>query len=655
MKKTLAIMAAGLGSRYGGLKQLDIIDSEKNAIIDYSIYDAIQAGFNHITIIIRRELHDSFLEKFSHLKPNQIKISYVFQEITDLPGEFANTPREKPWGTGQALLALRHTITTNFALINADDYYGRDAFKTMYNALFSSNEKQTFFMVGYKLKNTLSPFGSVSRGECYVSETNALKKVIERTKIDKKGSHIKYKDSNGNSTILDGGTIVSMNFWGFTPSIFTYAKSMFIEFLKENHGNPKSEFYLPLIASNLIKNNIALVKVLNTDSVWHGITFKEDKKHLVNAIEHMKSSKIYPKKLWKPSPTESIFNEFNHNEVYIKHFGLTSGHINDTYKIETLSGNDFVLQKINTSIFSNTKQLISNKVSVSQYLKKNSSYSVSDFIKTIKNDYLAIDAEGGIWTLCNFINNTEVFTAPKSKEIVRQAGKLLGDFHVSMKNYDVESLFETIKDFHNLNYRNKQYKEALKNASIAVIENIQDEINLLTQFKEGAEYIDQLKTTGQIPIRVTHNDAKLSNMLFNMTSKKAAALIDFDTIMPGIIHYDIGDAIRSICSVAEEDEANLDKVLFDINNYKIFMEGFLPIVKSSLTDIEKKTISYSIKYMLYEQSMRFLTDYLNGNIYYKVDYPEHNLVRTRNQLRLLEIINNQFEEIESKTKDILNN
>ena len=237
--------------------------------------------------------------------------------------------------------------------------------------------------------------------------------------------------------------------------------------------------------------------------------------------------------------------------------------------------------------------------------------------------------------------------------MARQAGVLLGDFHKSMETYDSTSFYEVIPNFHNLSYRTKQFHDALERADKSSINEVQDQINMVQLLSADAEHLDTLKSTGKIPLRVTHNDAKLSNMLFDKTAIKAVAMIDFDTVMSGIIHYDIGDAIRSICSVASEDEVEVSKIDFNIDYYRAFMEGFLPIISSSLSEIEKQTLPLSIKYMLYEQSLRFLTDHINGNIYYKVDYPEHNLVRTKNQLKLLQIVGDKFNTIETITKTIL--
>ncbi len=350
---------------------------------------------------------------------------------------------------------------------------------------------------------------------------------------------------------------------------------------------------------------------------------------------------------------KKIFNLFTHNQTYKSHIALTSGHINDTYKIETLSGNNFVLQRINTDIFPNVGELVDSKINVSRYLKRNSSYKVSDYIKTESDSYFKIDLNGDSWTLSTFIKETAVFSFPENRQIARESGKLLADFHKSIKGYDVSTLFEIIPNFHNLAFRRKQFEDAVSNASKELLENAKKEIAQIEAYREDAEYLNELKASGKLPLRVVHNDAKLSNMLFDKNTLLASAIIDFDTIMPGIIHYDIGDAIRSVCASVNENEADISKIDFNIDFYKAFLEGFLSIIGSELTDLEKETIPLSIKYMLYEQSLRFSTDYLNGNTYYKVDYSNHNLVRTKNQLKLLKIVNERYKEIKEITSNLL--
>ncbi|WP_299104795.1 sugar phosphate nucleotidyltransferase [uncultured Tenacibaculum sp.] len=294
----LVILAAGLGSRYGGLKQVDAVSDQNEAIIDFSIYDAIQCGFKKVVFIVRKEILDTLKNSYSHKLKNLIDIEFVCQEITDVPSEFINPNRKKPWGTAHALLVAKDTIDSNFCVINADDFYGRSSFSKM--AVFFANTLQntnTYAMIGFRIKNTLSKSGSVSRGECTLDNDGNLKQVIERTNISAIQKRIVYIDNNQEKEIEEN-TLVSMNFWGFTPTIFEELEPLFYQFLKENHLTEKNEFYLPTVVNHLLKKNNTSVKVIETDANWMGVTYKEDKAAVVSQITSYKKEGIYPLNLW---------------------------------------------------------------------------------------------------------------------------------------------------------------------------------------------------------------------------------------------------------------------------------------------------------------------------------------------------------------------
>lgn len=294
----LVILAAGLGSRYGGLKQVDAVSDQNEAIIDFSIYDAIQCGFKKVVFIVRKEILDTLKNSYSHKLKNLIDIEFVCQEITDVPSEFINPNRKKPWGTAHALLVAKDTIDSNFCVINADDFYGRISFSKM--AVFLENTLQsmnTYAMIGFRIENTLSKSGSVSRGECTLDSDGNLKQVIERTNISAIQKRIVYID-NDQEKEIEENTLVSMNFWGFTPTIFEELEPLFYQFLKENHLTEKNEFYLPTVLNHLLEKNNTSVKVIETDANWMGVTYKEDKAAVVSQITSYKKEGIYPLNLW---------------------------------------------------------------------------------------------------------------------------------------------------------------------------------------------------------------------------------------------------------------------------------------------------------------------------------------------------------------------
>ncbi|UMB52396.1 nucleotide-diphospho-sugar transferase [Lutibacter sp. A64] len=299
LKPTLVILAAGMGSRYGGLKQLDTFTPEGATIIDFSIYDALQAGFGKFVFIIRKSFEKEFKAIFDKKLEGKAEVVYVFQEIDDVPEQYQNPERTKPWGTGHALLMTKDVVKENFAIINADDFYGKEAFKVMAQELVKIDPNSyNFNMMGYLLKNTVSEHGFVSRGECEVDENGFLTEINERLHIEKVNNYLIRKDENGVFVPIDGDAVVSMNFWGFTPKCFEFGASLFEKFLEENKGNLKAEFFIPLIVSEILKSGKATVEVLKSDAKWFGVTYKEDKEIVQKEIELLQKNKSYPAKLW---------------------------------------------------------------------------------------------------------------------------------------------------------------------------------------------------------------------------------------------------------------------------------------------------------------------------------------------------------------------
>ena len=300
MKPTLLILAAGIGSRYGGLKQLDKVGPGGEAIIDYSVFDAIRAGFGKVVFVIRKSIETDFREFIGNKLDGKIEVEYVFQELDKLPaGIKPNPERTKPYGTGHAVLMASDVIKENFAVINADDFYGKEAYETIaqyFKELDSQSNDNC--MVGYNLKNTLSDHGYVSRGQCTSDKNGYLVDVVERTHIEKKGSSIVFEDADGQEMELDKNTLVSMNFWGFTPKYFEQLESQFIKFIEDNNENIKSEFYIPSVVNQMILKGIGKTKVLESDAEWFGVTYQEDRPIVVESIRKLIREGKYPENLW---------------------------------------------------------------------------------------------------------------------------------------------------------------------------------------------------------------------------------------------------------------------------------------------------------------------------------------------------------------------
>ena len=303
-KPVLVIMAAGMGSRYGGLKQIDPVDEQGHIIMDFSIFDAKRAGFEKVIFIIKKEIEKDFKEVIGNRIEKVVDVAYAFQDLHNIPdGYEVPADRVKPWGTAHAVLSCKDLIDGPFAVINADDYYGRDAFQKIYDFLSTheDNEKYCYTMVGYQLENTLTENGHVARGICEMNEAGELVSVTERTRIEKRDGGAAFTEDDGATwTTLPEGTIVSMNMWGFTEGFLGEIDNGFEAFLEEGlKKNPlKCEYFLPTVVSNLLAQDKATVSVLTSEDKWYGVTYKEDKPVVEQAIKDFKKVGLYPEKLW---------------------------------------------------------------------------------------------------------------------------------------------------------------------------------------------------------------------------------------------------------------------------------------------------------------------------------------------------------------------
>lgn len=299
MKPSLLVLAAGMGSRYGGNKQLDQVGPSGETIIDYSIYDAKRAGFGKVVFVIRRDIEEQFKETFVKRLKDVIEIDYVFQEIGNLPEGFSvPAERQKPWGTSHAILVAKDKIKEPFGVINSDDYYGVDAFKTLYDFLTQDKDDNNYSIVGYKLGNTLSEHGQVNRGVCTVSEKGFLVDIVETRGIEKRPDGIFVTEANGTTRSFTGNEIVSMNLWGFKPSCFRFLGMEFSSFLSEKINDPKSELDIPTSVDKFVKSGEMTIQILTSNSRWFGVTYREDKPFVVESIRKMVDAGIYPEKLF---------------------------------------------------------------------------------------------------------------------------------------------------------------------------------------------------------------------------------------------------------------------------------------------------------------------------------------------------------------------
>jgi UTP-glucose-1-phosphate uridylyltransferase len=297
VKPTLLVLAAGMGSRYGGLKQIDPVGPAGEVIIDYSIYDAMQSGFGKLVFVIRKDIEAPFREIVGARFEKRIAVEYVFQELDCLPAGYAvPAGRTKPWGTTHAILMAAKAIQEPFAAINADDFYSREAYQLLARHLTSGTPD--YAMAGFILRNTLSKYGTVARGVCQVDQNHYLKTIVEMTKIEPDGDGAKNTDAAGKITPLTGDEAVSMNFWGFTPAVFGQLRTQFSAFLQKSGQEQKSECYIPTTVGELVTSGRAKVKVLRTNDSWFGVTYREDRPRVVESIRKLIAHGDYPEKLW---------------------------------------------------------------------------------------------------------------------------------------------------------------------------------------------------------------------------------------------------------------------------------------------------------------------------------------------------------------------
>lgn len=301
MHTTLLILAAGMGSRYGGMKQVDAFGPSGETITDYSIYDAIRAGFERFVFVISPKMEEDFKRNYIKKFPDHLKVDYVIQSLDNLPRGFkVPKDREKPWGTAHAVLMAKDVINEPFAVINADDYYGRKSYKIMNHFLAQTSAEAPghYCMVGFELIKTVSEFGSVARGICRVNDKGYLSGMVERTKIYLKDGGIVYENEDGSVHSLDPLTTVSMNLFGFTPDFFSHIEKDFKGFLRKNSDNPKAELYIPFVVNNQIASGKSMMSVLHTPDSWFGVTYQEDKPRVLKAIRKLVDEGVYPGSLW---------------------------------------------------------------------------------------------------------------------------------------------------------------------------------------------------------------------------------------------------------------------------------------------------------------------------------------------------------------------
>ena len=633
----LVIMAAGMGSRYGGLKQIDPVGSHGELIIDYSIYDALRAGFKKVVFIIKKADELAFKESIGNRIAEVVDVEYAFQELDKLPNGYkVPEDRVKPWGTAHAILCAKELINEPFAVINADDYYGPSAFKAIYTFLKSNpaDEAYHYAMVGYTLSNTLTENGHVARGVCSVKD-NMLCSITERTHIAKHEGITQFLEEDTWTPISDD-SIVSMNLWGFMPSFLDEIEKGFTTFLDQALAtNPlKGEYFLPSVVDSLIHEGKAEATVLHSTDRWYGVTYKEDKPVVVEAIKNFQEQGLYPKNIWT-LPYLTLANHFKFEGDILTVNPTGNGHINDTLLVTTDAGKKYILQRLNQSIFKEPKNIMENIENVLSHLKAklegmpnvDLERELLTLVYTDSGDCYYIDKTGDFWRSYLYIDHTISYDIVPNTEVYRSCAKKFGEFQKLLSDFDASILHEAIPNFHNTPVRFETFLKTLESDAVGRAASVKEEIDFLLARKEDMHALTDKLEAGILPLRVTHNDTKINNVLVDADSKEALCVIDLDTIMPGLAAYDFGDCIRSGATSGAEDEPDLTKVNFVTELFESFAEGFIGAVGQNFDEEEIMSLLMGAKLMTLECGMRFLTDHLDGDNYFKIHRENHNLYK----------------------------
>ncbi len=644
----LVIMSAGMGSRFGGLKQITPVDKKGHIMIDYSLYDAWKAGFRKVVFIIKHEIEADFKEAVGHRMERYFDVRYVFQELDKLPEGFSVPEgRTKPWGTAHAIACAKDAIDGPFAVLNADDYYGANAMTTIFNFLKEEHQPNEHAMVGYLVRNTVTDNGSVSRGVCTVKD-GFLQEVTERTHIEKRGEDAAYTEDGEQYVDLPGDTIVSMNLWGFQHELLEEFVKGFPAFLEENlPKNPlKCEYFLPSVANGQLQQGLCTIRVLPTKDVWHGVTYSEDLQSVVDAIEELKARKVYPGELWM-EPAAAYHFPLEGAPFSIERYGC--GHINTTYLVVTTTGRRYILQRI-SDIF-DPELLMGNIEAVTAFAAAHAGGSIHTMglVRDLEGKSYYRDATGS-YRVYDFVEGGICLEAPETPRDFYESGVAFGAFQRLMSQFPAETLREPLPNFHNTVDRYRIFHETLEKDPKGRAEDAGEEIAFALAREDEAGTLQRLRESGALPLRVTHNDTKLNNVILDEKTRKALCVIDLDTVMPGLSAYDFGDAIRFGASTAAVDETDLDKVTVDLELFRGYTRGFLESCPE-LTEQEIEMLPVGAKTMALECGLRFLTDYLDGDHYFAAHRDAHNLIRCRTQFRLVAEMEKHWEEMVQIVKE----
>lgn len=589
----IVVLAAGLGRRFGGDKQLVEVGPFGEWLLDYALQDARLAGFLEAVLVVRPEMAAIENRAF----PLPVKLAFQYE----------------PLGTAHALWSARDRISGPFAVVNADDYYGRESYFQLAAFLREECRPGHYGLIGFPLEKTLSDSGPVSRAICQVDAQGYLIDIEEHTGLIK-----------SDPTLLRQ-SLVSMNSWALHPDFLEFLEEAFPRFLKDKKG----EWYLPSMIREAIKTLDARVKVMPARSDWMGLTHASDLPLVRDRLSvfHNLEAKVFP----------AFFPMGTIRQTTL----LQGGHIHRTVRVEWEAEGQHaaaVFQRLNPQIFPDPELMVENNRIIADHLEgKGYSKEVLRPIRTPEGAAV-VWAGDHPWRAFPFLSNTYTRLFPTVPEEVYQSAAAVGEWHSFLRDLDPQQIRPAIPGFFDVEKRWKQWETASGNALPDRLEKAGSAIVELESHRGLVDRFLDLQKENTLPLRILHGDPKLSNLLFDEQTHEVRALIDWDTVQPGWIVFDFGDMVRAYANPCAEDEPDLEKVTIHRPYMEALIDGFLSQMGHWLTPAEREHIFLGARWVIWIQALRFLADYLVGDKYYPVQYESHNLVRARNQLRLLECL-----------------
>ena len=622
----LLVLAAGLGRRFGGDKQIAEVGPAGEWLLDYSLYDARQAGFAEAVLVVRPDLTD-LLDR-----PFPLPVKWVFQET---PG--TEWGRTRPWGTAHAVWSARDALDRPFAVVNADDYYGRESFFQLARFLRDQAGPRQYALVGFPLEKTLSPAGPVSRALCRVDRHGRLQRLEEWTRLERSASGIGRRLDGGGWQPAPDGALVSMNCWAFHPDFLDLLDRHVPAFVQAHAGDLQAEIFLPDLVGRSLQEQQASIRLLPAESRWLGITYSGDLSVARKQIAAWVEAGIYPADLTDPPVPPEVWQAYFPEAIPEKTRRLTGGHIHRTYRVEMRAapGNQTVVfQRLHPQIFPEPELLVANAEVVAGHLSaKGYPRRILHHLPASGGRRVVWDERGFPWRGFPWFDGKSK-SVPESETDVRRAAAALGEWHTFLRDLDPGRVRAPIPGFFDPAHRWRQWEQAVAGSLPDRRRRAGEEIERLLAGYGLVEQYENLRRSAALPDRVLHGDPKISNFLFDEQTGEVSALLDWDTLQPGWIVFDFGDLVRAYASPAAEDEPDPEKVFLHPPYLHAIETGFLRETEAWLTPPEREHLRLGAHWVIWMQALRFLADYLTGDHYFQTQYPEHNLVRARNQLKL---------------------